>query len=112
MAAGEAAVCVAYPDARNPFAYPELLEEGLEPFSVKEVWLMASPHPNRAVDITGVFERKLAALRCHRSQVGEGEWLEGRLRGWFTEGARLAGLAEGGLAEMFQVVVMPDTGTA
>jgi LmbE family N-acetylglucosaminyl deacetylase len=112
MAAGEAAVCVAYPDARNPFAYPELLEEGLEPFSVKEVWLMASPRPNRAVDITGVFERKLAALRCHRSQVGEGEWLEQRLRGWFAGGARLAGLAEGCLAETFQVVEMPESGTA
>jgi len=112
MAAGEAAVCVAYPDARNPFAYPELLEEGLEPFSVKELWLMASPRPNRAVDITGVFERKLAALRCHRSQVGEGEWLDQRLRGWFAGGARLAGLAEGCLAETFQVVEMPESGTA
>jgi LmbE family N-acetylglucosaminyl deacetylase len=112
MAAGEAAVCVAYPDARNPFAYPELLEEGLEPFSVKEVWLMSSPRPNRAVDVTDVFERKLAALRCHRSQVGEGEGLEQRLRGWLARGARLAGLGEGRLTETFQVVQMPETGTA
>ena len=43
LAAGEAAVCAAYPDARNPFAHPELLEEGLEPFAVRELWLMASP---------------------------------------------------------------------
>jgi LmbE family N-acetylglucosaminyl deacetylase len=112
LAAGEAAVCVAYPDARNPFAHPELLEEGLEPFSVREVWLMASQRANRAVDITDVFELKLAALRCHRSQVGEGEWLEQRLRGWFTQGARLAGLGEGRLAETFQVVEMPDVGTS
>ena len=35
LAAGEAAVCAVYPDARNPFAHPELLdEEGLEPWSV------------------------------------------------------------------------------
>ena len=27
LAAGEAAVCAVYPDARNPFAHPELLEE-------------------------------------------------------------------------------------
>ncbi len=34
-AAGEAALCAVYPDARNPFAHPELLEEeGLEPWSV------------------------------------------------------------------------------
>ena len=112
LAAGEAAVCAAYPDARNPFAHPELLEEGLEPFSVKEMWLMASPREDRAVDITDVFELKLSALRCHKSQVGEGDWLDERLRGWFAEGARKAGLAEGRLAETFQVVEMPFIGTA
>jgi LmbE family N-acetylglucosaminyl deacetylase len=112
LAAGEAAVCAAYPDARNLFAHPELLEEGLEPFSVRELWLMAAPRSNRAVDITDVFELKLAALRRHRSQVGEGEWLDERLRGWFGEGARLAGLEEGRLAETFQVVEMPVVGTS
>ncbi len=112
LAAGEAAVCVAYPDARNPFAYPELLEEGLEPFSVRQLWLMAAPVPNRAVDITDTFERKLAALKCHRSQVGEGDWLEERLRTWFTDGARRAGLPFGRLAETFQAIEMPDTGSS
>jgi LmbE family N-acetylglucosaminyl deacetylase len=112
LAAGEAAVCVAYPDARNPFAHPELLDEGLEPFSVSQIWLMAAPHPNRAVDITDVFDTKLAALRRHKSQVGDGEWLDERLRGWFSEGARRAGLADGHLAETFQVVVMPDSGSS
>jgi len=42
LAAGEAALCAVYPDSRNPFAHPELLEvEGLEPYSVAEVWLSA-----------------------------------------------------------------------
>ena len=40
LAAGEAAVCAVYPDARNPFAHPELLdEEGLEPWTVHELWI-------------------------------------------------------------------------
>jgi len=112
LAAGEAAVCAAYPDARNPFAHPELLEDGLEPFSVKELWMMAAAHANRAVDMTDVFELKLAALRCHRSQVGEGEWLDERLRGWFKDGAALAGLPEDRLAETFQAVAMPWVGTS
>ncbi len=34
LAAGEAAVCAVYPDARNPFAHPELLDvERLEPWT-------------------------------------------------------------------------------
>ncbi|HXQ44229.1 MAG TPA: PIG-L deacetylase family protein [Acidimicrobiales bacterium] len=107
LAAGEAAVCAAYPDARNPFAHPELLGEGLEPHAVAELWMMAAPGANRIVDVTDTFERKVAALLCHRSQVGEGEGLEARLREWLSAGARSAGLAEGRLAESFRVVATP-----
>jgi LmbE family N-acetylglucosaminyl deacetylase len=113
LAAGEAAACVAYPDARNPFAHPELLEEeGLEPHAVKEMWLMAAPRPNRAVDITDVFDRKVAALRQHESQVAHDTDLEGRLRSWASAGAGAAGLADGRLAELYQVVAMPPSGSA
>lgn len=112
LAAGEAAVCAAYPDARNPFAHPELLAEGLEPFAVKEMWLMASPHPNRAVDITETFDRKVAALRRHESQVNHETDLDERLRGWASASAQAAGLGEGRLAEVFQVVAMPRSGSA
>jgi len=107
LAAGEASVCAVYPDARNPFAHPELLAEGLEPHAVGELWLMASPTPNRAVDITDTFDRKIAALHRHRSQVGEGDWLEERIGTWVEGGGRQAGLAEGRLAELFQVVATP-----
>jgi LmbE family N-acetylglucosaminyl deacetylase len=112
LAAGEAAVCAAYPDARNPFAHPELLAEGLEPFAVKEMWLMASPRPNRAVDITETFDRKVAALRRHESQVNRETNIDERLRGWGSASARAAGLGEGRLAEVFQVVAMPPSGSA
>jgi LmbE family N-acetylglucosaminyl deacetylase len=112
LAVGEATACVAYPDARNPFAHPELLEEGLEPHAVKELWLMAAPRANRAVDITDVFDRKLNALRRHESQVVNETDLEGRLRSWATASAAAAGLAPGCLAELFQVSVMPPSGPA
>ncbi len=107
LAAGEAAVCAAYPDARNPFAHPELLEDGLEPHAVSELWMMAAPGANRVVDVTDTFDRKVAALLCHRSQVGDGEGLDARLREWLSAGARAAGLAEGRLAESFRVVATP-----
>ena len=107
LAAGEAAVCSVYPDARNPFAHPELLDEGLEPHTVPEIWMMAAPEPNRAVDVTDTFERKMAALRRHESQVGDAQGLDDRLRGWLGAGARQAGLPDGRLAEMFRVVATP-----
>jgi LmbE family N-acetylglucosaminyl deacetylase len=107
LAAGEAAVCAVYPDARNPFAHPELLAEGLEPHAVGELWLMAAPGADRVVDVTDTFDRKVAALFRHQSQVGDGAGLEARLREWLSAGARSAGLAEGRLAESFRVVRAP-----
>jgi LmbE family N-acetylglucosaminyl deacetylase len=104
-AVGAATLDAVYPDARNPFAFPELLtDEGLEPWVVSEVWLSASPDAKHFVDITGTFDRKVAALRAHESQTGHMEDLEGMLRGWLTRSAALGGLPEGALAEMFQVL--------
>ena len=105
LAAGEAAVRAVYPAARNPFAYPELLhDEGLEPWVVKELWLMADPRPTHPVDITDTFGRKLDALHAHRSQTGHMDDLEGMLRTWGTRTATEAGLPEGRLAETFRIV--------
>ena len=42
LAAGEATVCAVYPDARNPFAHPTLLADGLEAWTVSELWIMAT----------------------------------------------------------------------
>lgn len=79
-AAGEVATAAIFPAARNRMYHPELLEEGLEPHTVKEVYLAGPVHPDRWIDITDVFERKLAAIRCHVSQVREPEALEERIR--------------------------------
>ncbi|HEY5097121.1 MAG TPA: PIG-L deacetylase family protein [Acidimicrobiales bacterium] len=104
LAAGEATACAVYPDARNPFAFPELLAEGLEPHLVPELWIMTTDGADRAVDTTEHFDRKLAALRSHRSQVGDGDHLDELLRTWMSGTALAAGLPEGRLAEAFQVV--------
>jgi len=104
LAAGEAAACAVYPDARNPFAHPELLEEGWEPHTVPELWIMATERADRVVDATAQFDRKLAALRAHRSQVGDGDHLDGLLRSWMRGTALAAGMPEGSLAEAFHVV--------
>jgi LmbE family N-acetylglucosaminyl deacetylase len=107
LAAGEAAVCAVYPDARNPFAHPELLDEGLEPHTVPELWLMATGTVDVVVDTTATFPRKLAALRRHQSQVGDGAQLEPWIRQWGESVAERAGLPPGSLGEGFQVVRCP-----
>ena len=52
---------------------------------VEEVLLWASEDPNCRYDITDTFDTKIAALRCHKSQVEDNlppDW-EDRLRQWF-----------------------------
>jgi LmbE family N-acetylglucosaminyl deacetylase len=106
LAAGEATVCAVYPDARNPFAFPELAAEGLEAHTVTELWLTAAPEADTFVDVTDTFDRKLAALRRHVSQeVDRDGSLEARLRGFLAANAGRAGMAEGRLAEGFRRVV-------
>jgi len=105
LAAGEAAIRAVYPAARNPFAWPELVsDEGLQPWTVLEVWLMAHADRPHTVDITDVFDRKVAALRAHASQTSHMDDLEGMLRGWGSAIATRAGLGAGRLAEGFTVV--------
>jgi LmbE family N-acetylglucosaminyl deacetylase len=107
MTVGESTLRAVYPDARNPFAFPELLaDEGLEAWTVSEVWLGASPLSNHAVDVTDVIDRKWAALGSHASQLGH--WPEGQMEefvgGWMQATAQRFGMPEGRLAEAFQVV--------
>jgi LmbE family N-acetylglucosaminyl deacetylase len=105
LAAGEAAIGAVYPDARNPWAHPSLLEdEGLEPWTAREVWVMASPHAEHTVDITDTFDRKVAALQAHASQTVNNPDLEGMLRSWSAGIAARFGLPDVRLAELFQVI--------
>jgi LmbE family N-acetylglucosaminyl deacetylase len=103
-AVGEAAFAAVYPDARNPHAHPELLAEGLQPWSVPELWLADGPARlrNHAVDVTAHFERKLAALAAHVTQTGGNPDLPEQLRAHFTEVGERHGID--GQAEEFQVV--------
>jgi LmbE family N-acetylglucosaminyl deacetylase len=105
LAAGDAAIQAVYPDARNPFAHISLLnDEGLDAWTVDEVWIMAGPNPDHAIDITDTFADKIAALREHESQTAHMDDLEDFLRTWAVAVAERFGLAEGRLAEAFQVV--------
>ncbi len=105
LAAGEASLCAVYPDSRNAFAHTELLaDEGLDPWAVAEVWIMTSDEPDRYVDVTDTFDRKLTALRCHESQMTDVAAMEERVRTWLGAQGVRGGLPQGHLAESFLVV--------
>ncbi len=89
-----------FPYARDFLAYPDLLEQGLQPHKVKEVLLWGSEDSNYRSNITDTFDIKIAALRCHKSQISDNPstGLEERMR------ERYKTLAEGEdyeLAEAF-----------
>jgi LmbE family N-acetylglucosaminyl deacetylase len=103
LAAGEAALCAVYPDARNLFAHPELLDdEGLAPWSVPEVWMMVGADVNVHVDTTEVIDRKVKALLCHTSQIADVDAMDNLIRQWGAAVAAGVGLPEGSYAEAFQ----------
>jgi LmbE family N-acetylglucosaminyl deacetylase len=105
LAAGEATTCAVYPDSRNPFAFPELLRDhGLQAWTVREVWYSGGPDPDHVVDITDTFDRKLAALRAHASQVSHLDGFEAMLRDRHATMGRALALPEGRLAEAFTII--------
>jgi LmbE family N-acetylglucosaminyl deacetylase len=106
LATGAAVLRAVYPDAGNRFALPLLVEEeGLEPWTVPELWLLNSPHVDHYVDITETFDRKVQAVHAHASQVPDRARLADRLRSRIASNTTAARLPEGRLAEGFQVVL-------
>lgn len=79
---GQTVLDAVFPYARDYLSYPELLEEGLQPHKVREILFWASEEPNYRLDITNTFDLKVAALLCHKSQIGDhlSPELEKRLR--------------------------------
>lgn len=55
LATAWATMAAVYPDSRNPRAHPELLEEGHEPHTVSQVWMMWMAAP----------EGTMMHLECH-----------------------------------------------
>lgn len=95
-ATDEATIYAVFPSAVTRPIFPELLAEGLEPHQVKEVYLISfGEWASVFVDIESTMERKIEALRCHKTQLdpGDGQWL----RDWAAETGKAGGMkyAEG-----------------
>lgn len=103
--AGQVVLDAVFPYARDVHAYPDLLLHGLKPHKVREILFWAAEDVNYFSDISDTFDLKMAALRCHQSQVGHfsPKELEDGLKGHHRK------LAEGqsfSLAEAFHRVEM------
>jgi LmbE family N-acetylglucosaminyl deacetylase len=102
-AVGHASLDVAMTAGTTPGHFPELLDEGIEPWrGLRETWIMGPAGGSHVVNITDTLERKIDALMCHVSQVGEeraevGGWL----RTWAVEIGKSAGYD---YAESFRVI--------
>ncbi len=68
---GQVVLDAVFPYARDHLAYPDLIEEGLQPHKVRKMLFWASEDINYRCDITDTFDHKVAALRCHQSQMRE-----------------------------------------
>ena len=102
---GQVVLDAIFPYARDFLAYPDLLQQGFQPHKVKEVLLWGSENPDYRSNITNTFAIKVAALRCHASQVGDRVFpeLEDGLR---QRHKRLAVDEDYELAEAFHRVVL------
>lgn len=70
-ASGEAAMAAVFPTARDRLTFPELLQDGLEPHKVREVWIMDHQEPDQYVDVSDHMDTAVQAIKQHHSQVGE-----------------------------------------
>jgi LmbE family N-acetylglucosaminyl deacetylase len=103
LAVGEATLAAAYPCARDRLTFPELLDEGLEPHVVREVWVGGTSSADHFVDISATLQTKIAALLAHASQVDPE-----RIKEFIPERARRTGADQGiEYAEAFRRLQMP-----
>ena len=89
-AVGEAVLAVVACDAPTRPQFPELLQEGLEPFEVQALWLATGDDDgNEVLDIGDHVDVKIRALRTHVSQMENMGGLEpDRLREWWRHAAK------------------------
>lgn len=93
--------CV-YPLVRDHLAFRELTD--LEPHAVREVHVIQWERSGLVVDITDTMERKLAAARCHASQIPDFTAFEARMR---TRAALIGNPHGYSYAEGFDRIVVP-----
>ena len=93
IAAGRAAVD-AYMPSKMELYHPEQLVEGVKVAAVKRFFFYGGSNPagEITIDISSVWQMKLAATRCHLSQFGQKEEALQWLAAWNHETGKCCGL--------------------
>jgi LmbE family N-acetylglucosaminyl deacetylase len=99
-------------DAGNRWVFPELIEEGLEPWGgVRYLCLGGADQPNCGVDVTDYVERGVASLRAHRAYfegLGDGTSDPAQIVNWIaTSGGPRMGVPA---AALFEACLLDPTG--
>lgn len=101
-AIGQASMDVILTAGTTPGHFPELLDEGFEPWrGLRELWIMGPGARPHLVDISAQIDRKIAALRCHASQIGDPDSTEAFVRQFTAEQGKPYGFAH---AESFELI--------
>jgi LmbE family N-acetylglucosaminyl deacetylase len=105
-AVGLACLAVVNPDASTRPMFSELEQEGIEPFEIPNLWMPVwGGDDDTFIDITETIETKIAALRCHKSQIGD--W---PVDDWIRQRAKERGATRGmEFAETFRTFRLRET---
>lgn len=103
-AAADVALDAVFPSAGTRLIFPELLAEGLEPHEVRQVFIHGAERPDTYVDIAESLDVKVAALRAHKSQMGEWDPAQ-MITQWAREQGKRRKLAA---AEAYRRMILQD----
>lgn len=78
---GEAALAALFPLSGVLRGVPDIRAEGFEPHTVRDIYLVSAVQPNLRIDITDTIDRKIQAMRQHRTQVADPVRTEEFMRG-------------------------------
>ncbi|MDP6642070.1 MAG: PIG-L deacetylase family protein [Candidatus Nanoarchaeia archaeon] len=94
-----------YPAIGNEHFFPHLIDEGLRPHEIKEIYFYGGENPNTWMDISSVIGKKIEALSCHKSQVSHRKNFEEFLKARYAEIGKEKGMK---YAESFRKLEMPQ----
>lgn len=69
-AAGQIVAEALFPAVGNRGFFPELIDEGVLPHQVSELWMSLPANKNIDIDVTDYWDFRVKALLEHRSQIG------------------------------------------